>query len=85
MHADAGEQTRTTVAEVGRLLQAAGEAPRAAAEALATQRQQLGDSLARDLHERLFAWVTLGDERNLAETWVAGVRRYSRNAVLPSA
>lgn len=39
------------------------------------------DSLARELHERLFAWVTLGDERNLAETWVAGVRRYCRMPV----
>jgi len=39
---------------------------------------QRRDALARELHERLFAWVTLGDERNLAETWVAGVRRYSR-------
>ena len=38
------------------------------------------DSLARELHERLFAWVTLGDERNLAECWVAGVRRYRRDA-----
>lgn len=28
------------------------------------------------LHERLFAWMTLGDERNLVETWVAGVRRH---------
>jgi guanine deaminase len=28
------------------------------------------------LHDRLFAWITLGDERNLRETWVAGVRRY---------
>ena len=37
------------------------------------------DSLARALHERLFAWVTLGDERNLAESWVAGVRRYRRD------
>ncbi len=36
------------------------------------------DALARELHERLFAWVTLGDERNLAETWVGGVRRYQR-------
>ena len=36
------------------------------------------DSLARELHERLFAWVTLGDERNLAECWVGGVRRYRR-------
>jgi len=36
------------------------------------------DSLARELHERLFAWVTLGDERNLAECWVGGVRRFAR-------
>ncbi len=39
---------------------------------------QRRDALARELHERLFAWVTLGDERNLAETWVGGVRRYQR-------
>lgn len=36
------------------------------------------DALARDLHERVFAWLTLGDERNLVETRVAGVRRYLR-------
>ena len=42
--------------------------------AVATRR----DSLARELHERLFAWMTLGDERNLAECWVAGVPRYRR-------
>jgi guanine deaminase len=30
------------------------------------------DALARDLHERLFAWMMLGDERNLAATWVSG-------------
>ena len=41
---------------------------------------QRRDSLARELHERLFAWVTLGDERNLAESWVAGVRRYQRGS-----
>ena len=34
--------------------------------------------LARDLHEKLFAWLTLGDERLLAETYVAGVPRYRR-------
>ena len=39
---------------------------------------QRRDSLVRELHERLFAWVTLADDRNLAETWVAGVRRFSR-------
>jgi guanine deaminase len=36
------------------------------------------DALARELHERVFAWVTLGDERNLAESWVAGRRRHAR-------
>ena len=40
---------------------------------------QRRDALARELHERLFAWVTLGDERNLAETWVGGLRRYQRH------
>jgi guanine deaminase len=35
-------------------------------------------SLARELHEQVFAWVTLGDERNLAECWVGGQRRYLR-------
>ncbi|MGH6647600.1 guanine deaminase [Aquabacterium sp.] len=30
------------------------------------------DKLARDLHERVFAWVTMGDERNLVSTYVAG-------------
>ena len=34
--------------------------------------------VARDLHERVFAWMTLGDERNLAATYVAGTRRYER-------
>ena len=48
MHAQAGAHTRATTAEVSRLLQAAGEAPRAAAEAMAALRQQLSDSLARD-------------------------------------
>jgi len=31
-------------------------------------------NLARDLHERVFAWMTLGDERNLDSTYVAGQR-----------
>jgi guanine deaminase len=29
-------------------------------------------TVARDLHDRLFAWMTLGDDRNLVATWVAG-------------
>jgi hypothetical protein len=28
-------------------------------------------------HERLFAWMTLGDERNLVATWVAGQVRHA--------
>jgi guanine deaminase len=36
------------------------------------------DELARELHERVFAWMTLGDERNLVSTWVAGRQRYRR-------
>ena len=42
---------------------------------LATHR----DGLARDLHERAFAWMTLGDERNLVATWVAGALVYERD------
>jgi guanine deaminase len=34
--------------------------------------------LARDLHQRVFAWMTLGDERNLVETYVAGKPLYRR-------
>lgn len=34
--------------------------------------------VARGLHERLFAWMTLGDERNVASAWVAGVERWRR-------
>jgi guanine deaminase len=33
------------------------------------------DALAQQLHERVFAWMTLSDERNLAALYVAGVRR----------
>jgi guanine deaminase len=29
-------------------------------------------SVARELHERVFAWMTQGDERNVVATWVAG-------------
>ena len=34
--------------------------------------------LAQDLHEKLFAWMTLGDERLLEAAYVAGVPRYRR-------
>ncbi|MFZ4652734.1 MAG: guanine deaminase, partial [Rubrivivax sp.] len=35
-------------------------------------------SVARDLHERVFAWLTVADEQDLLETRVAGVSRYAR-------
>jgi guanine deaminase len=38
------------------------------------------DALARDLHERVFAWMTLADERNLVESRIAGTVRYARAA-----
>ena len=44
----AAAQARQTLAEVSRLIQAAAEAPRAAAELIGPLRQQLSDSLARD-------------------------------------
>ncbi|HVO05495.1 MAG TPA: guanine deaminase [Burkholderiaceae bacterium] len=36
------------------------------------------DALARDLHERLFAWMMLADERSLVTTLVAGCTQYKR-------
>jgi guanine deaminase len=41
---------------------------------VARRRQQA----ARDLHEKVFAWIMLGDERDLVESWVAGVCRHRR-------
>jgi guanine deaminase len=35
--------------------------------------------LAQDLHEKLFAWMTLGDERLLHTAYVAGVPRYRKD------
>ncbi len=36
----------------------------------------LRDGLAQHLHERLFAWMMLGDERNLVQAVVSGVVRH---------
>jgi len=33
----------------------------------------------KSLHEKVFAWMNLAEERNLAETWVAGERRHARD------
>lgn len=46
----------------------------------ATPVDTLRQSVARDLHEKVFAWMTLSDERHLASTWVAGQERYARRA-----
>ena len=37
-------------------------------------------SVARDLHDAVFAWLTLGDERHVVSTRVAGVERHRRGA-----
>jgi guanine deaminase len=39
------------------------------------------DGRVRQLHERVFAWMTLGDERNLRGVWVAG--RLAHDHLLP--
>jgi guanine deaminase len=36
------------------------------------------DAAARSLHERVFAWMTLSDERNLHTAWVAGRPQFTR-------
>lgn len=41
---------------------------------------QRRDAMATGLHERVFAWLTLSDERNLVCTYVAGVQRYAASA-----
>ena len=41
-------------------------------------------ALARDLHERAFAWIMLGDERNLVAAHVAGRERYRRGGSMPA-
>ena len=41
---------------------------------------QRRDALARSLHERVFAWLMLGDERNLVECRVAGKALFHRVA-----
>ncbi|MDM0015641.1 DUF802 domain-containing protein [Variovorax sp. J22P168] len=74
MSAQAETHAKGTVAEVAQLLQAAAEAPRAAAEVIAELRQKLSDSMARDntmLEERgriLETLATLLDGVNHAST-----------------
>jgi len=37
--------------------------------------------VARSLHERVFAWMLLSDDRNLAAAWIGGVARHVRDGV----
>ncbi|SOY58593.1 putative transmembrane protein, DUF802 [Cupriavidus taiwanensis] len=63
MAAQAQTQATGTIAEVARLLQAASEAPRAAAEVIAELREKLTEGMARDhamLEERSRMMETLG-------------------------
>jgi len=63
MLAQAETHTSNTIAEVARLVEAASEAPRAAAEVVAELRQKLSDSMARDnamLEERSRLLETMG-------------------------
>ncbi len=72
--AQAQDQARGTATEIAELLQTAGEAPRAAAEAIGLLREKLSDSLARDnqlLDERSRTLATLNtllDAVNQAST-----------------
>lgn len=80
-------QARSTIAEIARLVQAASEAPRAAAEVISELRQKLADSMARDntmLDERARILETLGtllDGVNRA----AGEQRGAIDALVTSA
>lgn len=63
MSAQTEAHAKNTIAEIARLLQAAAEAPRAAAEVVAELRQKLSESMARDntmLEERSRILDTLG-------------------------
>jgi guanine deaminase len=45
-----------------------------ATEPVSSRRMQV----ARSLHERVFAWMTLADDRNLVQAWVGGNLRHQR-------
>ena len=54
-----------------------------AAQRDAVARGALPGLAAQPLHARVFAWLMLGDERNVAASFVAGVQRHSRSAAVP--
>ena len=78
LQAEAQAQARGTVAEVARLVDAASQAPQAAAELVGQLRQQLSDSLARDteqLAERSRIMATLGGLLASVEQAATGQRQ----------
>ncbi|MER2891191.1 amidohydrolase family protein, partial [Escherichia coli] len=42
-----------------------------------TPLQRLRNRRCQDIYEQLFVLMTLGDERNISETWVNGVQVWS--------
>ena len=54
-----------------------------AAQRDAVARGALPGLAAQPLHARVFAWLMLGDERNVAASFVAGVQRHSRSGPAP--
>ena len=79
-------QSRETIAEVARLVQAASEAPRAAAEVIGELRRQLSDGMARDnamLEERGRLLETLGTLLD-AVHHAAGEQRAAIDALVAS-
>jgi guanine deaminase len=46
--------------------------------------EQRRQSVARDLHDAVFSWLTQGDDRHVVSTRVAGIERHRRAAVVPA-
>lgn len=85
--AQAEAQSRATIAEASTLLQAAGEAPRAAVEVVAALREQLSQSLAQDqatLAERAQLMQTLHTLLNSLQQ-AAGEQRAAIDALVQGA
>jgi guanine deaminase len=49
-----------------------------ASGAVASHRDDVIRQAGRPLHDRVFAWMTLSDDRNLVQAWVAGRLRHAR-------
>ena len=84
---EARAQANATVAEIARLLQAASDAPRAAAEVVAELRERLSDSLVRDtalLEERAQLLGTLGTLMASIET-ASGAQRAAVDRLIEDA